>query len=452
MRVIYAGLIAHGSTVLRFPLSLASNIVASNAIVIQPPIIAESRIKMFSNLADIHPLMPDAASVAAIIIAALVADIFLKEYLKRGIVKYARSTKTTWDDAIVDHRVIHRLAQLLPAIIIYWGIDLIPSLPPEFDLVIRNAVFVYMSLILVLTVNYLLNAFNSIYEQRPNAKQRPIKGFIQLVQIFVWVVGSILVVSIILRQSPTIFLSGLGAMTAVTMLVFKDTISSLVASIQLSAQDMVRVGDWIEMPAFGADGDVVDVELHLVRVQNWDKTISTIPTYRLISDSFKNWRGMSESGGRRIKRSLYFDTATIGFLSEQRQQKLKQVELLKPYLAHKESELQLANSTVTSSEEDVINRRKLTNIGTMRAYIYNYLKQRTDIHKDMTLLVRHLSPTSEGLPIEIYCFTTTTEWGVYEDIQADIFDHIMAIAPEFDLKIYQKPAGGDVKAVLESID
>jgi miniconductance mechanosensitive channel len=407
---------------------------------------------MLSNLADIHPLMPDAASIAAIIIAALVADLFLKEYLKRGIAQYARSTKSTWDDAVVDHRVIHRLAQLLPAIIVYWGIDLIPSLPPEFDLIIRNAVFVYMSLILVLAVNSMLNAVNSIYEQRPNAKQRPIKGFIQLVQIFVWIVGTILVVSIILRQSPTIFLSGLGAMTAVTMLVFKDTISSLVASIQLSAQDMVRVGDWIEMPAFGADGDVIDVELHLVRVQNWDKTISTIPTYRLISDSFKNWRGMSESGGRRIKRALYFDTSTIGFLSPEQHTKLGQVELLKPYLAQKDAELSQANSAVATSDEDVINRRKLTNIGTMRAYIYSYIKQRTDIHKGMTLLVRHLSPTSEGLPIEIYCFTTTTEWGAYEDIQADIFDHVMAIAPEFGLRVYQKPAGGDVKAVLSSIE
>jgi miniconductance mechanosensitive channel len=407
---------------------------------------------MLSNLADIHPLMPDAASIAAIIIAALVADLFLKEYLKRGIAQYARSTKSTWDDAVVDHRVIHRLAQLLPAIIVYWGIDLIPSLPPEFDLIIRNAVFVYMSLILVLAVNSMLNAVNSIYEQRPNAKQRPIKGFIQLVQIFVWIVGTILVVSIILRQSPTIFLSGLGAMTAVTMLVFKDTISSLVASIQLSAQDMVRVGDWIEMPAFGADGDVIDVELHLVRVQNWDKTISTIPTYRLISDSFKNWRGMSESGGRRIKRALYFDTSTIGFLSSEQRTKLGQVELLKPYLAQKDAELSQANSAVATSDEDVINRRKLTNIGTMRAYIYSYIKQRADIHKGMTLLVRHLSPTSEGLPIEIYCFTTTTEWGAYEDIQADIFDHVMAIAPEFGLRVYQKPAGGDVKAVLSSIE
>jgi miniconductance mechanosensitive channel len=407
---------------------------------------------MLSNLADIHPLMPDAASIAAIIIAALVADLFLKEYLKRGIAQYARSTKSTWDDAVVDHRVIHRLAQLLPAIIVYWGIDLIPSLPPEFDLIIRNAVFVYMSLILVLAVNSMLNAVNSIYEQRPNAKQRPIKGFIQLVQIFVWIVGTILVVSIILRQSPTIFLSGLGAMTAVTMLVFKDTISSLVASIQLSAQDMVRVGDWIEMPAFGADGDVIDVELHLVRVQNWDKTISTIPTYRLISDSFKNWRGMSESGGRRIKRALYFDTSTIGFLSPEQRTKLGQVELLKPYLAQKDAELSQPNSAVATSDEDVINRRKLTNIGTMRAYIYSYIKQRADIHKGMTLLVRHLSPTSEGLPIEIYCFTTTTEWGAYEDIQADIFDHVMAIAPEFGLRVYQKPAGGDVKAVLSSIE
>jgi miniconductance mechanosensitive channel len=234
-------------------------------------------------------------------------------------------------------------------------------------------------------------------------------------------------------------------MTAVLLLVFKDTLLSLVASVQLSAQDLVRVGDWIEMPQFGADGDVVDVALHTVKIQNWDKTITTIPTHRLISDSFKNWRGMSASGGRRIKRPLYLDAASVHFLTAEEVDRCKRFLLLEEYLAGKETELTEYNrelAGVTALErEAAVNMRRLTNIGTFRAYAYRYLRQHPKIRQNMTLMVRHLSPGPQGIPIEVYCFTATTAWTEYEDIQADIFDHLMAIVPEFGLRLFQQPAG-----------
>jgi miniconductance mechanosensitive channel len=233
-------------------------------------------------------------------------------------------------------------------------------------------------------------------------------------------------------------------MTAILLLVFKDTILSLVASVQLTAQDMVRVGDWIEMPQFGADGDVVDVQLHTVKVQNWDKTITTIPTHRLITDSFKNWRGMSQSGGRRIKRSVYFDVSSIRFLTDEEVERFTRFALLKSYIDSKERELAEFNEAIGNESEAEVNKRRLTNIGTFRAYAYNYIRTHPQIRKDMTLIVRQLAPGPEGLPLQIYCFTTTTAWADYESIQSDIFDHLLAIVPEFGLRLYQKPAGSDL--------
>ena len=242
-------------------------------------------------------------------------------------------------------------------------------------------------------------------------------------------------------------------MTAILLLVFKDTILSLVASVQLSAQDMVRVGDWIEVPQFGADGDVVDVELHTIKVQNWDKTITTIPTHRLISDSFKNWRGMSNSGGRRIKRSLQIDTSSIRFLREAELERFKRFALLQGYIAGKQADLEEYNQALQGEFlEEVntsVNLRRLTNIGTFRAYIYNYLKHHPKIHQNMTLLVRQLPAGPEGLPIELYCFTNTTAWNDYEDIQGDIFDHLLAIVQEFGLQLYQQPAGSDFSRMID---
>ncbi len=400
---------------------------------------------MMERLADYHHLLPDIAVIAAVLLAALlgywVADRFLVAALRR----FAQRTSHTWDDALIDHHVASRLAQLVPAFIIYLGIDILPRVNAGLEQVVLNVTSAYMILIVTFTVTAILGAANAIYEQTPGARQRPIKGFVQLVQLVVWIIGLILFIAALIDRSPVILLSGFGAATAVLMLVFKDTILSLVASIQLNAQDMVHVGDWIEMPQFGADGDVIDVQLHTVKVQNWDKTITTIPTHRLISDSFKNWRGMSESGGRRIKRSLYLDASTVHFLSAQEIQHCRRFALLQDYLAGKDSELAAYNRALSGQNADAaVNQRRLTNIGTFRAYAYEYLKSHPATHKGMTLMVRQLPPGPEGIPIELYCFTDTTVWSEYEGIQADIFDHLLSIVPEFGLRLYQKPSGADL--------
>ncbi|MEL6446734.1 MAG: mechanosensitive ion channel domain-containing protein [Pseudomonadota bacterium] len=267
----------------------------------------------------------------------------------------------------------------------------------------------------------------------------------QLVQLGLWLLAAILVVSVLINRSPLLLLSGFGAMTAIVLLVFRDTLLSLVASIQLTAQDLVRVGDWIEVPQFGADGDVIDIQLHTVKVQNWDKTITTIPTYALIDKSFKNWRGMSRSGARRIKRALHLDVSSIGFLEPEGVDRLHRFKLLRGYLEDKLAEIGEVG------EDAPVNRRRLTNIGTFRAYVVRYLQQHPGIAQHMTLMARQLQPGPEGLPLEIYCFTNTTVWAEYEDIQSDIFDRLLAIVPEFGLKLFQKPAGTDVTRAVAAI-
>ncbi len=300
-----------------------------------------------------------------------------------------------------------------------------------------------MIAVVTLTVTAVLSAVNQIYEGRPGARNRPIKGFIQLAQLVLYIIGGILVIAVLIDRSPVILLSGLGAITAVLMVVFKDTLLSLAASIQLTTQELIRVGDWLEVPQFGADGDVIDVALYTITVQNWDKTISTIPTYQLVAGSFKNWRGMSESGGRRIKRSINIDLNSIHFLTSSEVERLAGIGLLKDYIESKQEELQSYNANIETPDEPNVNQRHLTNIGTLRAYIRNYLRQHPMIHDNMTLIVRQLQPGSEGLPIEIYCFSNDTNWVNYEAIQADIFDHIFAIVPEFGLRLFQQPTGSD---------
>jgi miniconductance mechanosensitive channel len=400
---------------------------------------------MAEYLATFHVDLPDYAAILALLLAAWMAYFLSSRVLLVALRSLARRTTRTWDDALINNRVGQRLTQLLPALVIYAGIDLLPNISAEVEGFVRNLTSAYMIVVVAITVVAMLNAANDIYESNPLARQRPIKGFIQLLQLAVMIMGGLLFIAAVLDRSPVLLLSGFGAMTAVLLLVFKDTLLSLVASVQLTAQDMVRVGDWIEVPQFGADGDVVDVELHTIKVQNWDKTITTIPTHRLISDSFKNWRGMSASGGRRIKRALYMDASSIHFLSDDEEERCKRFFLLEEYLARKKSELTDYNRELagaTAQEKDIaVNMRRLTNIGTFRAYAWHYLKHHPKIREDMTLLVRQLQPGPQGIPIELYCFTNTTAWNQYEDIQADIFDHLMAIIPEFGLRLFQEPAG-----------
>lgn len=396
---------------------------------------------MFQQLAQYHPLLPDLVFLVGLLLAALMAYWLTNRFLVTAVRAFASRTTHTWDDSLIKFRVAGRLAQLVPAFVIYTGVDLYPQISEGLESLILNVTSAYVILIVTFTFTAVLSAANDIYETTPRARQRPLKGFVQLIQLGVWIVGIILFIAALMDRSPLLFLSGFGAATAVLMLVFKDTILSLVASVQLNAQDMVHVGDWIEMPQCGADGDVIDVQLHTVKVQNWDKTITTIPTHRLITESFRNWRGMSESGGRRIKRSLKLDASSIRFLTREEIEHCRGFALLRDYLAGKESELAEHNQRL--GQEPEINQRRLTNIGTFRAYTYAYLQQREDIHKGMTLLVRQLEAGPEGVPIELYCFTTTTNWREYEGIQSDIFDHLLAIVPEFGLRLYQNPTGAD---------
>ena len=399
---------------------------------------------MLDPLASIHPVLPAIAGSVMLVLLAIVADLVAKRLLLVVVRAAVTRTRSDWDNALVDHNVFGRLAQIVPAIIIYAGIELVPGLPDAGETVVRNVASAYMILMIMLTLTAALPAANQIYESLPVSRGRPMKGFVQLAQIAIYILGAILVIAALIDRSPVILLSGLGAITAVLLIVFRDTLLSLVASIQLTGQDMIRVGDWLEVPQFGADGDVIDVALYTVTVQNWDKTITTIPTHRLIADSFKNWRGMAKSGGRRIKRSINVDLNSIRFLTDDEVRRFKEFALLKDYIEAKEDELQAYNEALNSPGESGVNLRRLTNIGTFRAYIYNYLKHHPKVHDQMTLMVRQLQAGAEGQPIEIYCFSNDTEWAAYEGIQADIFDHVGAIVPEFGLRLYQKPAGADL--------
>ena len=405
---------------------------------------------MVEQISDMHPLLVPVLGFLGLLVVAIVVDLVAIRILTGAARAFARRSKTTWDDVLVANNVIGRSVQILPAMIVYSGVGFLPDLPDTFVSLVQNVAMGYIVLMLTLALNAALSAGNDIYETYPIARQRPLKGFVQLAQILVWILGGVMIVAAVMDRSPVLLLSGFGAMTAILLLVFKDTILSLVASVQLTAQDMVRVGDWIEMPQFGADGDVVDVQLHTVKVQNWDKTITTIPTHRLITDSFRNWRGMSQSGGRRIKRALMIDKSSIRFQTDDEVAHFKRFRLLNEYINLKQDALAASNARLSAEDAEMVNRRRLTNVGTFRAYVLNYLKDRDDIREDMTLLVRQLAPTPEGVPLEIYCFTTTTAWGEYENIQGDIFDHLMSIIEEFGLRLYQKPAGADFAGLTAS--
>ena len=385
--------------------------------------------------------------LAALLVAGIAADLIVKRQLIRFVSRLARHTARQWDDILLQHNVFGRFAQAVPALIIYFGVEWIPELSQTLSTLIRNIALAYLTMTVMLSIGASLSAANAIYATYPIAIERPIKGFVQVAKIGVYVLGTVLIVSALLDRSPVVMLTGLGAMTAIILLIFKDTILSLVASVQLTSLDMVRVGDWIEMPQYNADGDVIDVALHTVTVQNWDKTITTIPTHRLISESFKNWRGMSESGGRRIKRSINIDVSSVRFLTDEEAQRFEQFTLLREYVDGKRKELAEYNAGLKGPDSANVNLRRLTNLGTFRAYVWNYLRNHPQIHRGMTLLVRQLQPGENGIPIEIYCFTNTTDWGVYEGVQADIFDHILAQCAEFGLRVFQAPSGVDLQAL-----
>ncbi|WP_295361794.1 mechanosensitive ion channel domain-containing protein [Arenimonas sp.] len=398
-----------------------------------------------------RPWLLSLLAVVALLLLAWLADQLTRRLLLRLLVRLVQASPVKWDDAILGRGVIKRLSRAVPAVVVYLGAPLLPDLPEGLLTVVRNVAAAYVVVTVAQAASALLSSLQDIYEGRDpvRARNRPIKGYLQVAKIVLFVLAAVLVMAVLVERSPLLLLSGFGAMTAVLMLVFKDTILSLVASVQIQSNDMVRVGDWIEMPKYGADGDVIDVALHTVKVQNWDRTITTIPTHALIADSFRNWRGMSESGGRRIKRALPIDQGTVRYLANEEREGLSRFVLLQPYLEKKAAELAAWNATQEGRAP--VNLRRLTNLGTFRAYARAYLQAHPGIHPGMTLLVRQLPPGPAGLPIEVYCFTATTAWAEYEDIQSDIFDHLLAILPEFGLRAYQQPSGADVAGLWEGL-
>jgi miniconductance mechanosensitive channel len=397
-----------------------------------------------------YPWLVTALQLTGLALLVWLVDRLTRSILLRAITRAVKLTPTGWDDALLGKGVIKRLAHVAPAMLAYYGIGFVTGLPEAVALVVRGVASAYIVLTIALSISSLLTAIGALYEQRDpeRAKARPIKGYLQVAKIVLFLIAAILIIATLINRDPILLLSGLGAMTAVLMLVFKDTLLSLVASVQLSTHDMLRVGDWIEMPQLNADGFAIDISLHTVKVQNWDKTITTIPTWRLINESYKNWRGMFESGGRRIKRALYIDQASVRFLSDEERARLRRFALLENYLARKQQEIESYNETLLAEGKDPINARRVTNIGTFRAYVQAYLEAHPRVHKGMILLVRQLQPGPTGLPIEIYCFTIPTAWVEHEGVQADIFDHLYAILPEFGLRVFQQPSGADVQRAL----
>ena len=397
-----------------------------------------------------QPFVAQIVGLAALVAGAVAVYFVARRVIVVAIRRLVARSAVTWDDALVEHDVFVRLAHLAPAVLVFYGVQVVPDLHQTLSELIQRVAIATMVLVVALSAGAFLTAANEVYSRDPENRHRPIKGYLQVIKIVFYVVAALLVASNLMDRSPWIFLSGLGAMAAVLLLIFRDTILGLVASLQLTGNDMVHVGDWIEMPQYGADGDVIDVALHTVKVQNWDKTITTIPTHKLIETSFKNWRGMSRSGGRRIKRAISFDMGSIRFLEDDEIERFARFALLKDYVAAKREELAAHNSEPGRDASVNADIRRLTNIGTLRAYIHSYLRNHPKIHQGMTLLVRQRSPSGEGLPIEVYAFTNDTSWAAYEGIQADIFDHILAVAPEFGLRPYQRPSGDDLARLGKS--
>lgn len=402
-------------------------------------------------------LAPYPKLYVAIIIALLCAGAWLANFITRQILlrtlRKALPGLLRRVDSTHDPRyqlsVVSRLANVVPALVLMAGVAVVPGLPETVVTLVRNLGSAFIVLTVALAIGKALDLALVLYERQPGARDRPIKGFLQLVKIIVFVIAAVLIVAVLIDRSPLVLLSGMGAMMAVLILVFQDTLLSMVAGATVSSNDMIRLGDWIEMPSAHADGDVIDINLHTVKVQNWDKTITAIPMKRFLSESFKNWRGMQESGGRRIKRSLYLDQTSVAFLESEQNARLRRLQLLDDYLENKAHELADWNRTLGEwAERDAINRRRLTNLGTFRAYVDRYLRAHPGVNQEMTIMVRQLQPVSTGLPLEVYCFSVDTRWVVYEGVQSDIFDHLLAVLPEFGLRVFQAPSGHDLRGAM----
>jgi miniconductance mechanosensitive channel len=388
-----------------------------------------------------------AYALGALFLASLLTFLIARGVLARGLTYLASRSKNQIDDILVQKLKPFRVAWLAPFTIIYMLADLVP----EYQIGIEKAALFLILWVSIFTLNGLMDALNAVYENSSRFSGVSIQGYLDIVKIFVLIAGVILSVSLFTGQSPVALLTGLGALTAILLLVFRDTILSFVASVQINAHELIKEGDWIEVPSYNADGDVTNMTLHTITIQNWDKTISVIPTHKITEVAYKNWRGMQESGGRRIKRSINIDLGSIRFCDAEMLARFRKVDILQGYLDRKLAEIEVENSSKGIEMDSPLDGRQMTNLGTFRAYIEEYLHNHPHIHQEgMTFLVRQLEPGPKGVPLEIYVFTKTTEWVAYEQIQADIFDHLLASVPLFDLRVFQEPTGMDFRAALKT--
>lgn len=388
-------------------------------------------------------------TVLALFILAMIVHWITKILVIKIIHRLVEKSKTDWDDYLLKRKVFQSLSHLTSALVFYYSCNF--SEIAEVTRLLTIFTNIYFVVIFIKVVSGVLKASNDIYLTTPYATTRSIKGYIQLVMILVYFIAGIFIIGIIFDKSPLYLLGGLSAIAAVLLIIFKDTILGLVASIQLSANKMLKPGDWIEMPKHNANGTVIDISLNTVKVQNGDKTISTIPTYSLVTDSFLNWSGMEESGGRRIKRFINIDMKSVRFCDDKMLDKFQQFRLIKNYVIEKQNEIAEHNKNLGVKDDSIPNGRRQTNLGIFRKYLEEYLKNNPYINKDMTLIVRHLQPSETGLPIEIYVFSKEKQLNDYEGVQADIFDHILAVIPEFELRVFQAPSGSDINDLTEKI-
>lgn len=397
---------------------------------------------------DPHPWAWTAALLAGLLLAAWLANWVTRHVLLRVVRRIVAASPAQWDDALMARGVLSRLANVVPALVVLAAIGSVPGLPAGVVAMVERLAQAYMAFTVALSLRNLFNAIGDLYEHDAGRRRsRPIKGYLQVAKIAVFAVAAVWVFATLAGASILHVLTGLGAMTAVVLLIFQDTILSFVASVQIASDGRIRIGDWIEMPSEHADGDVVDMALYTITVQNWDKTITSIPTKKLLSESFRNWRGMSEAGGRRIKRALYIDQKSVRFLDADDRRRMQRFRLIRDYWAGKERELGEWNARF-DEDADAVNARRLTNLGTFRAYAEHYLRNHPGVRQDMTLIVRQLQPGEAGIPLEIYCFAGDTRWAEYEGIQSDIFDHLLAIVPEFGLRVFQTTSDAPLTVAL----
>ena len=379
---------------------------------------------------------------ALILLLAFVADAICRKVLLKVIARIVKQTKATWDDILFDHSVMVHLSRMVAPVIIYLCIPIAFADSTAMAFVQRLCL-IYIIVTFLSFVNSFLKAAYTVYSEMESLRGRPLKGLLQTLQVLLWFIGGIVVVSVLIGQSPLTLLAGLGASAAILMLVFKDSIMGFVSGVQLSANDMLKVGDWITMPKYGANGYVIEVTLNTVKVRNFDNTITTIPPYLLVSDSFQNWRGMRESGGRRVKRSINIDMTSVRFCTPEMLEKYRKINLLKDYIDQTEEVVRVYNEENHIDNDVLVNGRRQTNLGVFRAYLTAYLKSLPVVNTELNCMVRHLQPTDHGLPVELYFFSNVKDWIPYEAVQADVFDHVLAIIPEFDLRVFQSPSGAD---------